>query len=282
MIKTPSSYSLIFPRYRTYVILGYAVKRFYIYHREEMSRALSHRIPILIGRIITERMLYRGVVLLLVCGILLETVQLGKDVLGHIQQESPTTTKAAPNPIPSSENLVATIIASHLFGTASPVATIAQKIADPGPITLVGTIYMVSPDQSLALIGANDKEKTYRIGDTLPNGSILNSITPGGIVMLRDGTQFSLDLHKTIDLSKPVAWVSFRNQGISPSPSSASDAIAQTMPAANAGIAGGINLGTRVIVPPDPVQGKHIDPSHASRKRHTARFKKAMHPPDEQ
>ncbi len=111
---------------------------------------------------------------------------------------SPASTLSNNSPISSPTDLMIThLLEAQLFGapkptTVSPSSPIPVALAKP-PLTplnlkLHGIYYNSVPQESLAMIATEDnKTVLYKLGETLPNGAIIDKIEPKQLTLLRNG-----------------------------------------------------------------------------------------------
>lgn len=78
----------------------------------------------------------------------------------------------------------------HLFGI-QPVSIAVQTRLQPADIHLIGVLASVNPHISSAIVSENGDTHTWHIGDTLPDGSVLDAIESNSIT-LRRGTTATL------------------------------------------------------------------------------------------
>lgn len=82
---------------------------------------------------------------------------------------------------------------AHLFGQAVPQA----QSADSAPtlvITIEGLLYSDDPESALAILSVDDGSRSFKVGDTLPDGESLTAIGPAAILLTRGDTQRIIEI----------------------------------------------------------------------------------------
>lgn len=111
---------------------------------------------------------------------------------------SHASTLSRDSPISSTPDLMIThLLQAQLFGAPKPTTVspssptpvaIAKLPLTPLNLTLHGIYYHSAPQKSLAIIATEDqKTALYKLGETLPNGAIIDKIEPKQLTLLRNG-----------------------------------------------------------------------------------------------
>ncbi len=91
------------------------------------------------------------------------------------------------------------ISAWHLFGTAESDSVVETAIAETqAQLKLLGTLILSkSPETRSAIIQADDgSQKKYKIGDSLPDGAVVEDIAAKKILLSRNGQREALTLQR--------------------------------------------------------------------------------------
>lgn len=97
----------------------------------------------------------------------------------------PAVQKAMPSSDKYQTDLVDRLINTHLFGTVAPHAT--PSVALPSNWQVIGVVAAADPAASVADIKVHNSEHLWHVGDHLPDGSVLKTITFNSVTLNRNG-----------------------------------------------------------------------------------------------
>ena len=99
------------------------------------------------------------------------------------------------------------LLKSSMFGVYVPNDLSAADVKNSMlNVTLVGILLADKNEESQVIIGsANGEEKTYKIGDSIPGGAVIERIMPSGILVERNGALERISLPKSDLIFEPIA-----------------------------------------------------------------------------